>query len=236
VTPSPSVTQPLPAVPILSLQGIRKSYGRGGPELLKAVDLAVALGQSLAIMGPSGSGKSTLLHIMGGLVRPDAGRVAIEGTERSRPAEWDAVRARVIGHVFQESWLLPALTAAENVEIPMIGVERSKDARRRRVAKLLEIFSIADRSGIRAAQLSGGERQRVAFARALANRPRIVLADEPTGNLDARNTAMMVDLVRDLCREEATAVVVATHDPKVAGSCDVQFRLETGMLVPATDR
>jgi len=215
---------PAPAIPLLALEGITKGYEQSSP-LFTDLTLEIFPTQSVAIMGPSGSGKSTLLHIMGGLVSPDGGRVLIRGVECGSQAQWDEVRMRTLGHIFQDAWLLPSLTAAENIEIPMIGMERSARARRDRVAWLLEMTSMSDRANARAAILSGGERQRVAFARAIANRPKIILADEPTGNLDSRNKGFVVELLHDLCDREGAALVLATHDVNVADTCRTKLML-----------
>jgi putative ABC transport system ATP-binding protein len=215
--------------PELRVTGLRKSYDATGV-LVDGLDLAVAPGESVAITGPSGSGKSTVLHMLGGLVAADAGRIEIGGVERTK-GNWDDVRAKLLGYVFQEAWLLPSLTVAENIEIPMIGVEPSARNRRKRVDELLEALSMTAYARRRSAVLSGGERQRVALARALANKPKLLLADEPTGNLDAANTELVKKLLLDLCRENSTAVVVATHDLDVAASCSRHLRLVAAKLM-----
>jgi len=170
---------------LLRLERVGRTFRHGQVTALQEVSLAIACGEMLAVTGPSGSGKSTLLRVMGGLERPDAGRVLFEGRDLHRERRPAALRARGIGIVFQFFHLLPTLTAAENIEVPMFGVERSRARRAERVQALLDRMGLADRADHRPADLSGGECQRVAVARAIVNAPKLLLADEPTGNLDS---------------------------------------------------
>jgi len=200
---------------ILSLENVWRVYDRGRLAAVADVTLSVARGEHLAVRGPSGSGKSTLLHLACGLDRPTRGAVLFEGAEPS-PGQWRRYRARRIGFVFQSFQLLPTLTARQNVEIPMLGVVSGSRKRRMRTEELLEQVGLADRAGHRPAKLSGGERQRVAIARGLANSPDLILADEPTGNLDSHSAAEVLDLLEDLRRRRGAALVVVTHDITVA--------------------
>lgn len=214
----------------VQLKGVAKRYPHGGRDVLADVDMDVVNAQSVAVLGPSGSGKSTLLHVIGGLVTPDAGEIAIAGNWLRAPVNWDALRSNWLGFAFQDAWLFPGLTVAQNVELPMVGVEANAHARRMRVDDLLSQLSIEHLTGARAAGLSGGERQRVALARALANRPKVLLADEPTGNLDVDATHEVIALLHKICSAAATAMIVVTHDADVAKSCQRQFYLSGGRL------
>jgi putative ABC transport system ATP-binding protein len=191
--------------------------GAGPVRALRQVSLTIDSGEYLAIRGPSGCGKSTLLHILGCVDTPSSGTLHIDGREVSAlpDSERSALRLRRIGFVFQRFFLLPMLTAAENVEVPQAeaGVPRSE--RRQRTAELLDYVGLTHRKGHRPAQLSGGEAQRVAVARALANRPQLLLADEPTGELD-RATGDQIALLLDRVQSDGTAVVVVTHDAALA--------------------
>jgi ABC-type lipoprotein export system ATPase subunit len=196
---------------------LTKIYGDGEQvHALDGVDLAIRQGEMAAIMGPSGSGKSTLLNMLGGLDRPSGGRVLIDGQDLAAVRSLDAFRAQTVGFVFQLHNLLPALTALENVEVPMRGQPMGRRERRERARELLTLVGLPDRMDHLPSQLSGGQRQKVAIARALANRPRLILADEPTGNLDTQSGAEIMALLRRLNQELGTTVIIVTHDSAVA--------------------
>ena len=200
---------------ILAMEHVWRVYDRGRLSAVADVTLRVEAGEHLAVRGPSGCGKSTLLHLSCGLDRPTSGAVLFEGAKPG-PGHWRQLRARRIGFVFQSFQLLPTLTARQNVEIPMLGVISGSRQRRMKADELLERVGLAGRAGHRPGKLSGGERQRVAIARGLANSPDLILADEPTGNLDSRNAAEILDLLDELRRGPGAALVVVTHDEAVA--------------------
>ncbi|MEU9831280.1 ABC transporter ATP-binding protein [Streptosporangium sp. NPDC048047] len=212
-------------------------YGRG-PGLVRALDgveLEAAAGETLAVMGPSGSGKSTLLHLLGGLERPSAGEVWLAGRRIDGMSEkaLARLRRRSIGFVFQAFHLVDELTAAENVELPALLAGRSLRTARRRAAELLDHVGLGDRARRLPSAMSGGERQRVAVARALVNEPLVVLADEPTGNLDSAATADVLRLLDGL-RTAGQTLVIVTHDTRVAAVADRLVSLRDGVLVEET--
>jgi putative ABC transport system ATP-binding protein len=217
--------------PILIAEHLVKTYDRGRVRALDGLDLTVQDGEFLSVVGPSGSGKSTLLHMLGALDRPDSGRIMLEGRDLAQQKRLDRVRARSIGFVFQLHNLLPALTARENVEVPLraLGVGRSE--RRRRAAALLETVGLGDRLGHRPGELSGGERQRVAVARAVVNEPRLVLADEPTGDLDREAGLRIMELLAELRRARGLTVVLVTHNPDLAAAAPRAVRVLDGRIV-----
>jgi putative ABC transport system ATP-binding protein len=204
------------SVPLVSTDQISKTYPKGNCVALHNVTFSIAHKEYVAVMGPSGSGKSTLLHMLCGLDRPSSGRVLFEGGEPRTTGEWAEIRARRIGFVFQAFNLLPTLTARQNVEIPMFGVLPNARDRRRRSEELLGQVGLASRAGHRPTELSGGEKQRLAIARSLANSPLVILADEPTGNLDSRISGEVLDLLEEVRRRAGTALVVVTHDAAIA--------------------
>jgi lipoprotein-releasing system ATP-binding protein len=201
-------------------------------EVLRGVDLKVAAGESVAVVGGSGTGKSTLLHLLGGLDRPDGGRVRIRGIDvyGLGAKERTALRGKDIGFVFQFHHLLGDFDALENVMMPLLVTGSSRADARRRALELLERVGLAQRLDHRPGELSGGEQQRVAVARALAVRPSVVLADEPTGNLDPATAEEVHRLLRDVQKEEGAALVVATHNFGLAGMLDRTLRMEGGVL------
>jgi putative ABC transport system ATP-binding protein len=216
---------------LIVLDGVWRTYTRGQVVAVRGLTLTIERGDYLAITGPSGSGKSTLLYLAGGLDQPTQGRVLFDGSEPKFPARWTALRAKRIGFVFQSFHLITGLTSAENVEIAMFGVQRSERQRKRRVAELLDRVRLNHRRDHRISELSAGESQRVAIARALANSPELVLADEPTGNLDSQTGSDVLDLLEDLRRQDGIALVVVTHDPRVAERAHRVVRLLDGQMV-----
>ncbi|GAB4556628.1 MAG: hypothetical protein Kow0047_00290 [Anaerolineae bacterium] len=211
---------------------LTKIYGDGqGVRALDNVTLTVRRGEMVAVMGPSGSGKSTLLNLIGALDRPTSGQVLIEGQDLAKIRDVDRFRARTVGFIFQLHNLLPTLTALENVEVPMQGQPISHGERRRRAQELLELVGLADRMHHLPSQLSGGQRQRVAVARALANSPSLILADEPTGSLDSQSGAEIMALLQQLNREQNVTIVVVTHDPRVARSTQRILTMQDGRII-----
>jgi putative ABC transport system ATP-binding protein len=214
--------------PVLEIRALAKRYP-GGVDALRGVALIVEGGELLAVVGPSGSGKSTLLHIMGTLDRPTEGEVRVAGHDVSTLSDrrLAALRARHIGFVFQQFFLVEGLSAVENVAQGLLYSGIAAAERRRRASEQLERVGLGHRLTHRPAQLSGGERQRVAIARALVGRPSIVFADEPTGNLDTRSGAQIIDLLREL-NDEGTTIVVITHDLEVAASLPRRVHIRDG--------
>jgi lipoprotein-releasing system ATP-binding protein len=223
---------------MLEVRELRKVYrgGDGGTiEVLRGVDLSVATGEFVAVTGESGSGKSTLLHLLGALDRPSGGCIALDGTayDRLDAAGAAALRNRRIGFVFQFHHLLRDFTALENVAMPLRIAGAAPAAAQRRAAELLASVGLAERQSHLPAQLSGGEQQRTAVARALVTEPSLLLADEPSGNLDERNAEQLHALFAGLARNFQTAVVVVTHNRALAGRADRILRLSEGVLAQA---
>ncbi len=215
---------------MLRLSNVKKSYAEPGGNvlpILQIADFQIATAQQMVLVGRSGSGKTTLLHIIGGITRPDEGTVVIDGTDITRLSEAgsDRFRAERIGYVFQTFNLLAGFSALENVQLGMTFAGRSD--KHGRAEELLDRVGLSGRLKHKPSQLSVGEQQRVAVARALANRPRLLLADEPTANVDAGNQQQIIDLIRDQCRAEGVALMLVTHAPQVADQFDRVEHLET---------
>jgi putative ABC transport system ATP-binding protein len=220
--------------PAVRTENLQKSYLLGATAVgaLRGVDLTVARGEFVAVMGPSGCGKTTLLNLVGGIDTPSRGSVWVDGVEISRLSD-DALadlRRDRIGYVFQFYNLIPTLTARENVETPLCFGGRPRAERRDRADALLRRVGLLDRADHKPSELSGGEQQRVAIARALVNRPALVLLDEPTGDLDSATGREIMDLLRALNREEGVTILVATHDPLVAGLSSRVIRFRDGRV------
>ncbi len=219
--------------PVLQLKGLTKAYGAGEIAVLRGADLVVHPGEAVALVAPSGAGKSTLLHIAGLLDTPDSGDVRLAGRDMGGLSDKarTAARRRDIGFVYQFHHLLPEFTAAENLVVPQLanGVARA-DADARATA-LLKTVGIAHRAGHRPAALSGGEQQRVAICRALANSPKLLLADEPTGNLDPATSEVVFAALLDLVRVTGLSALIATHNHALAARMDRVLRMEDGVLV-----
>jgi len=216
---------------VLRTENLTRTYPDGQVNALVDVSIEIDRGEHVAIMGPSGSGKSTLLNLLGALDRPTSGEVYFDGQPLSALRDLDRFRARQLGFVFQSFHLLPTLTAAENVQIPMFEGPLSASRRAAKAAELLETVELAHRANHLPTRLSVGERQRVAIARALANDPQILLADEPTGNLDTRTAAQVLDLFGQLHRERQMTLVVVTHGEDVGKRAGRVIRLRDGRVV-----
>jgi len=221
--------------PLVQIDNVRKIYRRDAFEVpvLNGITVDVPRGDFLALMGPSGSGKSTLLNLIAGIDRPTSGRISVDGREISRfnesaLASW---RARHVGFIFQLYNLIPVLNAFENVELPLLLTKLSKKQRRQHVEAALNIVGLGDRMFHYPRQLSGGQEQRVAIARAVVTDPTIIVADEPTGDLDAKNAQETLDLLQQLNQEFEKTIVMVTHDPKAADRARHTLHLDKGVLV-----
>ena len=224
--------------PVLEARGLAKSIRSGSRvvEILRGIDFSIPRGTFAVIQGPSGSGKSTLLGLLAGLDKPSAGEIFLDGQPLSGLAEdrMALLRGRKIGFVFQAYQLVPTLTAMENVMLPLELTGCAGNESRRRATVLLEQVGLAERTDHYPVQLSGGEQQRVALARAFVTCPPIVLADEPTGNLDSRNGALVLDILLSLNREAGTTLVMVTHDDQIASKADRRISLMDGQIVADT--
>jgi putative ABC transport system ATP-binding protein len=220
---------------VLEANQIKKQYQMGEVTVsaLDGVNLVVNKGEFVAIMGPSGSGKSTLLHLLGGLDGPSDGEITLAGQPLSKLSdnEITVVRRRKVGFIFQFYNLLPTLTAEENVGLPLLIDGQSLDKHKEKINKLLALVSLADRKHHKPDQLSGGQQQRVAIARAFVNDPEIVLADEPTGNLDSKSGTAILELLRKTCNDLGATIVMVTHDPRAASYADRVVFLKDGEIV-----
>lgn len=218
----------------VEVKDLVKIYSQGTLEVqaLRGLNLSVESGDMIALVGPSGSGKTTLLNIIGGLDRASAGSVRVFGKEITRltPAQLVEYRRSTVGHVFQTMNLIPTLTAAENIELPMVALKAPKERRRKRVEELLDVVGLRERRDHRPGELSGGEQQRVALAAALANDPPLVLADEPTGELDTANARIVVDYLSRVNREMGKTIIMVTHDPAVSRAADRILQIRDGVI------
>ncbi|WP_211244240.1 ABC transporter ATP-binding protein [Actinospica robiniae] len=220
--------------PLLEAVGVSRSFGRGRTQVnaLRDIDLVVEAGRIHVVRGRSGSGKTTLLNILGGLDLPSAGSVRIDGTDLASLSERDRIllRRTRIGFVFQSFGLVSHLSAAENVSMPLRLARADPRERDRRVRRLLDLVGLSDRAEHRPAELSGGQQQRVSVARSLAQRPDLLIADEPTGHLDSNTGAGILRLLREIADVEGTAIVLSTHDRRIAEAADQVFDLGDGRL------
>ena len=219
----------------LALQGVVRTFAQAGTrlEVLRGANLAVRAGEVVALLGPSGSGKSTLLHIAGLLEQADGGEIFIDGRPCGRMGDLERtlVRRERLGFVYQFHHLLPEFSALENVMLPQLVAGKGRRAARQRATELLTVLGLSARLDHRPARLSGGEQQRVAIARAIANAPQVLLADEPTGNLDGRTAELVFGELLQLVREHGLAALIATHNPELAARMDRRVQLQDGVLV-----
>jgi putative ABC transport system ATP-binding protein len=222
--------------PILEVRGLRKSYDNERILALRGVDLCIAAGDFVAISGPSGSGKSTLLQLLGGLDTPTHGEVLFKNTVLGKSAgngagiDLDTYRSHHVGFIFQAFYLLPTLRAIENVQVPMLAVEQNGHNRQQRAEALLRELGLEHRLRNYPNELSAGERQRVAIARALANDPEVLLADEPTGNLDSVNSAKIMEILTGIQKKRGMTLVIVTHENDIAHSAPSHVRIRDGRI------
>jgi putative ABC transport system ATP-binding protein len=225
---------PAPAGPMVDVRNVRKVYHRDAEEItvLDGMNLQVPSGEFVALMGPSGSGKTTLLNLIAGIDRPTSGSVTVAGTDVVQLSESDLARwrSRNVGFIFQFYNLIPVLTAVENVELPLLLTRLGKSERRERALTALRVVGLADRSSHYPRQLSGGQEQRVAIARAIVGDPSVLVADEPTGDLDAKSAEEILALLESLNRDFHKTIVMVTHDPRAAERAHVQRHLDKGVL------
>jgi ABC-type lipoprotein export system ATPase subunit len=215
---------------VLRAEDVWKSYDEGAISVLKGIDFEGIEGESVALCGPSGCGKSTLLHLLGGLDDPDRGRISVNSTEINRHRSTLRLLRHEVGFVFQLHNLIPDLTLEENCVIPTVAAGISRHTALARLRDLADRTGLSHRMGHRIQKLSGGERQRTALCRALMNKPRILLADEPTGSLDEKTSATVFDLLLDLVAKEGVTLVMATHDRALAGRCDRLVEMHDGRI------
>ena len=215
--------------PLLEVRSLCKSYDEGRIEALRGVDLSIDAGEYITISGPSGSGKSTLLQLLGGLDTPTSGQVLFRGVALGAAIDLDDYRVHQVGFIFQAFYLLPTLRAIENVQVPMLAVRQEANNRARRAESLLREMGLEHRIHQYPNELSAGERQRVAIARALANAPEILLADEPTGNLDSVNSARIMEMLIGIQKERGMTLIVVTHENEIARSAPRHIRLRDGL-------
>ena len=219
------------AASLLEAKALTREFDEGQVRALRGVDFSIAAGEFVAITGPSGCGKSTLLQLLGALDRPTSGALLYRGKSVPDDPNPAVYRAREIGFIFQAFHLLPTFTAAENVQIPMFEIDRAASERRERAIELLKLVGLENRLDHFPSKLSGGERQRVAIARSLANDPRLLLADEPTGNLDSKNAHAVLELLIRLQQEQGRTMVLVTHDPTIAERAGRILQMKDGRIV-----
>jgi putative ABC transport system ATP-binding protein len=219
---------------MVDVQKVVKVYKRDTQELtvLDGIDVSIPEGEFVALMGPSGSGKTTLLNLIAGIDRPTSGKVVVAGTDVAQLSESDLAswRSHNVGFIFQFYNLIPVLSATENVELPLLLTRLSKKDRRERALTALKVVGLADRAGHYPRQLSGGQEQRVAIARAIVADPKVLVADEPTGDLDAKSAEEILALMESLNRDFKKTIVMVTHDPRAAERAHIQHHLEKGVL------
>jgi putative ABC transport system ATP-binding protein len=218
--------------PQLEVRNLCKSYDEGRIEALRGVDLSIPAGEYLAITGASGSGKSTLLQLIGGLDTPTSGEVLFENAVLGTAVGLDAYRAHRVGFIFQAFYLLPTLRAVENVQVPMLAVSENVHDRAERAQALLCEVGLEHRLNQYPNELSAGERQRVAIARALANNPSVLLADEPTGNLDSVNSARVMEMLVGIQQQRGMTLIVVTHESEIANAAPRHIRIRDGRIAP----
>ena len=222
------------APPVYDIKGLQKEFDDGRVKALRGVDLRIEQGEFVAITGPSGCGKTTLLQMLGALDLPSAGSLLYRGESLSGMADTAAYRAKEIGIIFQAFHLLPTFTAVENVQLPMFETDRPLTERRERAIELLKSVGLEHRLDHFPTKLSGGERQRVAIARSMANSPSVLLADEPTGNLDSENAHHILDLIVRVHREKNMTLVLVTHDPSIAARASRTIHMMDGHIITDT--
>jgi len=219
---------------MVDVRNVRKTYRRDAEELtvLDGLSLQVQEGDFIALMGPSGSGKSTLLNLIAGIDKPSSGEVVVAGTDVARLNETELAefRSHNVGFIFQFYNLIPVLSATENVELPLLLTNLAKRERRERAQTALKVVGLADRASHYPRQLSGGQEQRVAIARAIVTDPKVLVADEPTGDLDAKSATEILDLLETLNRDFKKTIVMVTHDPRAAAKAHTQYHLDKGVL------
>lgn len=228
----PMSSKPIATTALIETRGLGRHYDFGNVDALVDVTLSIPPGDYVAVVGKSGSGKTTLLNLIGGLDRPTAGELFFDGERIDPKTNLDQHRCRNVGFVFQNYYLLPNLTATENVQTPMFETEASGNERRERANRLLETVGLAGREHHFPSQLSGGECQRVAVARALANCPKVILADEPTGALDSESGTAIIELLERLRRDDQLTLIVVTHDETLAGRAERLVRMVDGRIHP----
>lgn len=217
--------------PNIQIKNLIKEFDEGKIKALRGVDLEIEKGEFVAIMGPSGCGKSTLLNMIGALDKPDSGEVIVEGKNLVQYKDLSSYRQQKVGFIFQLHNLIPTLTALENVQIPMFGGKLKRKERFAKARKLLELVGLKEREDNLPTKLSGGERQKVAVARALANNPEIIIADEPTGNLDSESSQVILDLLKKIHHESKATIILVTHDRGVASSAGRIIQMRDGRIV-----